>query len=33
VIHEYRHRLFPASVEADFARVRALVDTIDERAG
>jgi sugar phosphate isomerase/epimerase len=32
VIHEYRHRLFPNSLEADFARVRDLVHTLDERA-
>jgi len=30
VIHEYRYQLFAASVEADFARARALVDTFDE---
>lgn len=32
VIHEYRHHLFPASVEADYARARALADTLGERA-
>jgi sugar phosphate isomerase/epimerase len=29
VIHEYRHQLFAASVEADYVRARALVDTLD----
>ncbi len=30
VVHEYRHQLFPATVEADYARARALVDTAEE---
>lgn len=32
VIHEYRHHLFPASVEADYVRARALVDALGETA-
>jgi sugar phosphate isomerase/epimerase len=32
VIHEYRLQLFAASVEADYARARALVDALDGTA-
>lgn len=33
VIHEYRHALFPSSAQADYARARALADTLSGAAG